>query len=332
MASVNTPMQDRQDDPQSWQATRVDPSDTQRLRQALALLLTGRGKRADAAVDQFLFFMRQQNALLDHLWTISRGDQAKYAAMIVINPGRTAMIFASPAVSGWQGPVMTQLVNRIIDDLDAGQVTMVQALLDPGQEHEAAALLEAKFQRLATLAYLQRKTAASHRAGHGGPVDFARLGLRIAHWSADAATRQLFERAILDSYEQTLDCPGLLGLRTIQDIIIGHQSTGVFDPSLWSVYLHGQTPAAVVLLSDLPGQCSLELVYLGVSMAFRGSGLGRKLMQHALVTAEARGAQSMVLAVDEHNTPAMALYQTLGFHSTARKQALIRKLPPRHSR
>lgn len=329
MASVNTSIPGRQDDPQSWRAERVDPSDTQRLRQALALLLTGRTRRADAAVDQFLFFMRQQNVLLDHLWTIGRGNQPQYAAMIVINPGRTAMIFASPALSGWQGPVVTQLVNRIVEDLDSSQVTMVQALLDPVQEQEAAALLAADFQRLATLAYLQRRTAASHRAGQVGPVDFDRLGLRIAHWSQDAATRQLFEQAILDSYEQTLDCPGLLGVRSIQDIILGHQATGVFDANLWSVCLHGQTPAAVVLLSDLPGQCSLELVYLGVSLPFRGSGLGRKLMQHALVTAEARGAQSMVLAVDEHNTPAMSLYRSLGFHSTARKQALIRKLPQR---
>lgn len=296
---------------------RVDPSDDRAVHRALAVLLTGRVKHAAAAVEQFLQFVRQQQVPLDRLWTVGRVDDPRGAVMLAPNPGRTAMMFVSPATRAWQRGAMVRLMRAAIEAEDTSRVTMVQALLDPGQDDEAGALLHAGFERLALLTYMQQRAEIVDRA----TLD----GLRVAHWSEE--NRSLFERAILASYEQTLDCPGLLGLRTIDDIIAGHMATGTFDPELWSVIVVDDEPAAVMLLSELPepggSGGTLELVYLGVSVAYRGKGLAQRLVAHALLTGAARRLRHVILAVDEANTPAMALYRKFGFRATARKLALI---------
>jgi len=301
--------------------TRVDPANGRAVHRALAVLLTGRVKHAGAAVDQFLQFVHQQGVALDRLWTVGReDDDPRGAVMLAPNPGRTAMLFISPAVRTWQRATMVRLLRAALADEDPRQVTMVQALLDPAQDDEAAALLDAGFERLATLTYMQRRGDASH----GRTLD----GLQVVHWSE--RDRTLFERAILASYEDTLDCPGLLGRRDIGDIVAGHMATGTFDPQLWTVCVIDGEPAAVMLLSELPDPPAaispggtLELVYLGVARRHRGRGLARRLVAHALLTAAAQRLRHVILAVDEANTLAMALYRGFGFRATARKLALV---------
>src|SRR5690606_32125084 len=104
----------------------------------------------------------------------------------------------------------------------------------------------ADFAPLAKLVYMQRATeqlgsrVAQEEFGHG---------LRTIHWSE--AVADVFARAILASYEDTLDCPKLLGLRDIDDVITGHKATGRFEPSMWTVLLDADDqPAAVMLLNE----------------------------------------------------------------------------------
>ena len=52
---------------------------------------------------------------------------------------------------------------------------------------------------------------------------------------ADKERAGIFERAIERSYEQSLDCPELSELRTVQDALAGHRAAGTFDASLWWV-------------------------------------------------------------------------------------------------
>jgi len=305
-------------DPQGGRIERVNLADTAAQRQALGMLLTGRSKPADAAIDQFQGFCQDQNINLDRLWTIREAGQNTIAAavMIAVNPGRTGMLFVSPAARAWRPQMTTQLVREALVTEDPGKITMIQALLEPAQEDEAQALEAAGMHHLATLAYLQR------RADLLSPDNnLAQCGCQVVHWSD--RNRDLFQQTILASYQDTLDCPGLLGLRSIEDIIDGHMATGRFDPQLWSIYLRNGEPIAVMLLNELPAQRVMELVYLGVTPSGRRQGLGRQLVRHATVTAAARRALSVVLAVDEANVPARHLYQSLNFHTTARKRAMI---------
>jgi len=58
-------------------------------------------------------------------------------------------------------------------------------------------------------------------------------------------------------------------------------------------------------------ECYLAELY--VSPAERGRGLGRALMEAALLEAHARGADTMDIGVDEPDLAARRLYESLGF-------------------
>ena len=70
--------------------------------------------------------------------------------------------------------------------------------------------------------------------------------------------------------------------------------------------------ASVLLMAEVPGRDVWEVVYLGLTPAARGRGLGRAVLQHALELARTHVSQ-LELAVDCRNTPATRLYQSTGF-------------------
>jgi ribosomal protein S18 acetylase RimI-like enzyme len=243
------------------------------------------------------------------------------------------MAFVSPIAHGNRIADVAAAIREAARRLDPAQVRIVQVLLDNGQELEAQALMAAGFGKLAHLIYMQKAIAATEA---GRPLTIA-PPLRRITWSDDRY--DAFANAILASYEQTLDCPGLLGLRDIGDIIAGHQATGRFVPELWQTICEqpgpgraeldaagGGGPVAVMLLCDLPHRQALELVYLGVSVPYRGQGWARRLVEHAVHLARQRGCDKIMLAVDEHNTPALKLYRSMHFTATSRRTALIRQV------
>jgi ribosomal protein S18 acetylase RimI-like enzyme len=290
---------------------------TAEQRLALGVLLVGMPRPADPAVDSFIEFTQKQRMSLDELWLALEHGQPIASALLAPSAGRTAILFLSPTITG-DGAVEARLAHEAAR-AQSGKVTLVQAILDPGQEAEAGALRAAGFRNLAHLIYMQRATEKRAAALN---LD---AGYDMMNWSE--AHRGLFALAIQKSYEQTLDCPGLLGLRQMSDIIAGHMSSGQFVPELWSVVRHGGEPAAVMLINPAPPRRGAELVYLGVSPAERGRGLARRLVEYGLARVQQHGAASLSLAVDDQNTPALRLYRSLKFHAYARKRAMIFPLP-----
>lgn len=297
---------------------RVPPSDQQ---PALSLLLTGSVQDGEVQVEQFIAFARQQHVSLEHLWAAYEGDKLIASALLVPSAGRTAMVFISPLHRHAWVAATTRLVGQLCTAQDPQKVALLQVLLDPGQERERQAVLGAGFRELTELAYMERPAHLTAAITPTNKLDLG-AGIEIRHWSE--TNRKIFADAILASYEQTLDCPGLLGLRQIDDIIAGHMATGQFDPACWLALSHGEEPVGVMLLNAIPQRQALELVYLGLAPKWRGKGLGKKLVRHALDIAPRHGCNVVLLAVDQTNTPALKLYRSLGFVSTARKLAIIR--------
>jgi ribosomal-protein-alanine N-acetyltransferase len=64
-----------------------------------------------------------------------------------------------------------------------------------------------------------------------------------------------------------------------------------------------------------------ELVTISILPAARGQGHGRTLLGQALLAAATKGADTMFLEVDATNTPALALYESVGFSETGRRTA-----------
>lgn len=64
------------------------------------------------------------------------------------------------------------------------------------------------------------------------------------------------------------------------------------------------------------GSAQERLYSLAVDPAARGLGVGRRLLDHTLASARARGSVALRLEVREDNAPARALYQAAGFRET----------------
>lgn len=299
--------------------------------EALSVLLTGRRDPNEQAVRPFLAFSRENGLALDHLWVAWEGRRMAAATLIVPGVGRTAMLFLSPIdagspFSGGGGGRVTlsgQLVAHAVARVDGNEICLVQALLESGQKLQRRAIEAGGFSFLAELAYMQR---AGKAFGPLPPVKLDGRPLTAVHWSEDR--QPLFAEAIARSYEGTRDCPGLLGLREMDDIIAGHRSTGKFNPKHWTVWRDdsaegGGQPVALLLLAESRQGLGFELVYLGVSPPARGRGLSKVLMRHALDLTERSGRGDLYLAVDDRNEPAMRLYRGLGFRISVRKTALI---------
>jgi [ribosomal protein S18]-alanine N-acetyltransferase len=64
-----------------------------------------------------------------------------------------------------------------------------------------------------------------------------------------------------------------------------------------------------------------EILTLAVAPAARGRGLGRALLQAAIICAQSRGAVTMFLEVGVDNPAALALYSGLGFTKVGARKA-----------
>lgn len=298
---------------------RYRPAGDEQRGEALALLLTGRVHGGEAAVRAFLQFSQEHRLSLEGLWLAQdQRGRPLASALVVPSAGKAAMIFFSPAASWPSDGVAAELIRRACADQQIGDIRLVQAMLEPELSHPAQVLTQAGFEELALLSYMQRRGTTPWT-----PLDLGDRAIDVRHWNE--TNRPLFERCILASYEQTLDCRGLLGLRDVGDVVAGHMAAGVFDPTLWYALQADDQPVGVMLLNDVPQSSALELVYLGLALPWRGRGLAGRLLRHGLAQVRQRRRTRMILAVDEANAPAMQLYRREGFHVTSRKRAMIRK-------
>jgi ribosomal protein S18 acetylase RimI-like enzyme len=199
-------------------------------------------------------------------------------------------------------------------------VELAQALIDPNDSSLNAILTEAGFARMAELYYLHFQPAPD------SPLPSLPDGMSWCNYSPQ--THAAFGRAILDSYQNSLDCPALNGRRDIEDIIAGHKASGTFDPDLWFLLREGERSLGVLLLSESARSDAVELVYLGLSPAARGNKLGDMMMRQTFAVVANRKLPRLCLAVDSLNTPALKLYYRHGMTRIASKIAMLRDLQP----
>ena len=88
------------------------------------------------------------------------------------------------------------------------------------------------------------------------------------------------------------------------------------DPFASCVYFRETRPVAVALVARR-GWTS-RIAAMAVAPEARGMGLGKVIMQDTIDEAVERGDRSVLLEVFEHNTPAVKLYERLGFRPSRR--------------
>ncbi|MEE9405244.1 MAG: N-acetyltransferase [Algisphaera sp.] len=291
--------------------------------QALAMLLTGRIDASTPEVGAFVDYAREKQMNLNGLYAVlDRRGRPRRSTLVIPGVGHTAMLFVSPLSRAAEINAMAQVVATALTGPIARQASLVQALIDPDESLKHAALERGGMRPLAELLYL-------HRPGSNqAPAPAPPKGLSSVSWTP--AHNAAFAQVIEASYEDTLDCPDLRGLRHTDDVIAGHRATGVFHPELWTLWSDAQGPVAVLLMAEAaahpqapPGTApGTELVYLGIAPRGRRQGLGKALVDYAVTAATPFGG-GISLAVDRDNPHARRLYRRAGFMNTARKCALI---------
>ena len=133
---------------------------------------------------------------------------------------------------------------------------------------------------------------------------------------------QRLAEVVKASYQDTLDLPLLNGVRDVQDVLIGYQAQGTFDPARWLIAQHDGVDVGCLLLADHPTEDAWELVYMGLIPSARGHGWGRQLIQHAQHLTQQAGRRRLFLGVDRLNLPALHLYQQTGFRLFSATRAI----------
>lgn len=312
----------------------IGPASFRDVRTALRIVLAVRGQSEEELEQQvtvFIRFARELSLSLDRLWLATAQGRPIAACVCLESPGRTAVVLLP---SGLAAPVEHRVLHGLVEaaaeDRRAYGTRLLQCLLEPGDDWNRSALRGAGFHDLATLLYLERpgrqtlSTAMNSLEPEG----------RRWQWATyDAECHGDFTELIAATYEDSLDCRGLSGLRDIEDIVAGHKTAGRFDPRRWFLLKREGAAVGCILFGENPVRSALELVYMGVHPRFRGRGIGRYLLTQGLARSQVQDFSAVTVAVDCENAPALALYSGCGFAETHRRRALIRVLdssPDKH--
>jgi mycothiol synthase len=259
---------------------------------------------------------------LSGLWVARiRSGRIVGAMMTQALAGKTAAVWPPEVGPSWRRAALAAaLVESALDDLAARGYRLAQAALDESAgPHAARDLARGGMPRVTELLYLERETSAPLPPLEGPPRgpkgDSPASPAPDFDWRPfDASIEAEFHRVLQATYEGSLDMPELEGTRGLEDILAGHQASGLFVPDRWRLGTIPGEPeaAAVVLLAEAPGRDAWEDVYLGLTPAARGRGLGRAAIRHALDLARGQ-APIIELVVDLRNTPAVRLYRSTGF-------------------
>ena len=230
------------------------------------------------------------------------------------------MVFTSPTLHQSHVDTRATLIEHALEALQDEEIDLAQALLPCEDRLAETAHLAGGFGHLATLVYMERHLSSS------SPAPPMPRGVELVLW--DEGLESQLSSVLESSYEGTLDCPGLCGLRQTRDIIAGHRALGHVEPEGWILLKVDGHFQGVIMINRSPDESGYELIYLGLSKAVRNRGLGRFLLEEAVHRFSGRGPRRMTLAADTNNTPALSLYASMGFTANMRRTACIRPVSP----
>jgi ribosomal protein S18 acetylase RimI-like enzyme len=286
----------------------------------MGILLAGTlGRASQEQLQTFLAMAAQRGMDLNDVWIAAQGEHVRWAMLPVVSPGRTMLLLSPPSLPrDLPLEMVSAVVHAACESHRNRGVHLAQLLIDPAEMPLRLAYMQTRFTYLAELVYLQREVKKFPSIPPLPPA------VELINYSAQ--TNDLFARTIARSYEQSLDCPGLSGLREMEDVVIGHKGAGDFDPSLWFLLTEHHEPRGVLLLAIATHADALELVYLGLTPEARGKGFGELLMKLALLSVVRHNRSELTLAVDARNAPATKLYFRHGMKRMGSRAALIRVL------
>ena len=247
--------------------------------------------------------------------------------------GNTAVVWATPEV----GEVPAALLRSAAAFIDGHGIPLAQMVVGERDGYSDEQNQRSGFPRFAGLQYLFAEVSPL-----SAPNELSDDPVVLPREVEQRGTLQFVSRAgdepqrlgelLEQTYIGTLDCPGLDGIRPMSDVLEGYRRQGRHAPEDWYFVQQNGRDVGVLLLTEHPGFGNWELVYMGVIPAARGRKHGDAIIRFALDVAARRGAERLVLAVDEANAPALRAYERAGFVAWDRRLVYARlRTPSQHS-
>lgn len=295
---------------------QIGPVPSQDIAEALRLVFRDLPQEEqDQQVEELLTHGRSGRVALDGLLAARREGRLCGVQFWQVLPGRTALVWPPRVVSGESARLADELIEVACRRLTDRDVQVAYTILDTVSPADDAVLRSAGFDPLADLLYLASPSGQFPSLRPASPLEFET-------YCHDNHGRLV--HVVEASYEQTLDCPRLNGVRAMEDVLAGYRATGVFDPERWLIVRHAGRDVGCLILADHPNHDNCELVYMGLVPSARGNGWGMLIARHGQWQAGRLGRQRMVLAVDAENAPAIAMYGAVGFKAWDRRHVYVR--------
>jgi ribosomal protein S18 acetylase RimI-like enzyme len=288
-----------------------------RVAEALSVVLTDVAPSQRREIAGPLLVAGNSTAIADEpLFIALRGEQLCGAAWGQRQPGNVAVFWPPRLMADEDIATGSALAAAVVGELDKNTIELTQVLVSEAETGVVPVLEHVHFRRLAELLYL---TCEASRFPREPPIA-PDIAFTLYNESQRSRLKTLIER----SYDGTLDCVGLNGVREVDNVITGYQGTGTFRPENWLIVTANNEDVGVLLLADHPMAGHWELMYMGLVPEARGRRWGRQITQHALWLARRASVERIVLAVDAVNEPAVRMYRSAGFEMWDRRTVYIR--------
>jgi mycothiol synthase len=263
----------------------------------------GRAER-ERQIEEVFAADRGNPARLDGLVGAWRDDRLVGAMFSQVQPGKIAAVWLPRLVADEAESTAASLMAASWAFLHRQQVVLAHVVLEKASPSEERLLQLGRFAPMADLLYMVSLGSDFPASAPISELDFE------PHCDAN---HERLVRVVEATYEATLDCPRLEGVRKTEDVLAGYRSAGVFDPGWWLIVRRADCDVGCLFLADQPRQDCMELLYMGLVPGGRGRDWGRQLARQAQWLSRRAGRTRLVLAVDAGNAPAIRTYKAVGF-------------------
>jgi GNAT superfamily N-acetyltransferase len=261
---------------------------------------------------------------LDDLLIARRGRETVGGVLVVRHPGLCGFLWPPAVLQGDPEPeeVSRALLKGVARRMDEAGILFTQCLVNPSDKGTRDELRRNGFPHLADLQFLRRPLAT--------PLP-RRKGPEFESVEYDEPHHERFARAIELTYQGTLDCPGLNGVRTGADALESMRGRGPNAETRWRLYQAEGKDIGVILMNAGSEPGTREIVYMGIVPEMRGRGFGTAMLLDELKQMQAAGNEAAGLVVDSKNIYALRIYAELGFFRYALGSVHLR-IHPEHRR
>lgn len=286
-------------------AVTIHTTKGERLARAIELICTQYPEEHRAENFRFLSsHLRKAPPGTSGVLHVEKHGRLVAAVMWTVYPGRIAILSAPGIETNADLPVVSTIYRAIVERLRATTTDLIFTSLPDKQSPFVEPLQASGFEYLTELVYLAALSSEFPSEPPSTPYHFV---------SPNQLSQFRFTEIVEATYQGTLDCPRLNGMRQTSDVLASYRATSPYSPDLWFAVMRGDRPVGCLILADHTETNQMELVYMGLITSERGRSRGADLVRQAQWLSHCRGRDALLLAVDIGNYPAIKTYRRFGF-------------------